>query len=274
MSTERSTDDRHRAERVASAWFVLSAVSAVLFALFVALDLRTQFQGASLGLAFAGLAIGAVVWSLRILLQEQVEDERDTSAGAPLLEDAPKRTTFLQTSAYVALGALSIALLFPFRALAPVYGYGLYRTKWRAGARVVRSDGSGVRPTDIAIGSVMTVFPEGAVSDASSATVLLRLDQTTLQSIARASWCPRGCIAFSKVCTHAGCPVGVYRQSTHQLLCPCHQSVFDVARSAAPVSGPATRPLPQLPLAVGRDGYLRASSDYLEPVGPGFWNRS
>ncbi|HYK54716.1 MAG TPA: Rieske 2Fe-2S domain-containing protein [Candidatus Eremiobacteraceae bacterium] len=254
--------------------FVVSAVAAALFALFVAFDLRTQFQGAAFGLALGAMAVGAVIWSLRVLVQVQVEDKRDASADTPLVENTPKRASFLQTSAYVALGALSIALLFPFRALAPAYGSGLYRTKWRPGARVVRDDGTPLRPTDIAVGSVMTVFPEGAIGDASSATLLLRLGWATLQTIAHSSWCPRGCIAFSKVCTHAGCPVGVYRQSTQQLLCPCHQSVFDVARSAAPVSGPATRPLPQLPLVVGSDGYLRASSDYLEPVGPGFWNRS
>ena len=80
-------------------------------------------------------------------------------------------------------------------------------------------------------------------------------------------------VAYSKVCPHAGCPVGLYEPDTHRLYCPCHQSVFDVLDAAEPKSGPATRPLPQLPLAVDADGYLVARSDYTEPIGPGFWNR-
>jgi len=274
MSAKRAADDLRSAERWASLCFVLSAVASVLFALSVAFDLRAQFQGAALALGLAAMAVGSVMWSLRVLVQEQVEDKRESPDRAPRADEAPARATFLLRSAYVAVGSLGIALLFPFRALAPAFGEGLYQTKWRPGSRVMRDDGSPLRPRDVALGSVMTVFPEGGVGDASSATLLLRLDASTLQATAHPSWCPRGCIAFSKVCTHAGCPVGVYRQRTQQLLCPCHQSVFDVARSAAPISGPATRPLPQLPLTIGSDGFLRASSDYLEPVGPGFWNRS
>jgi ubiquinol-cytochrome c reductase iron-sulfur subunit len=80
-------------------------------------------------------------------------------------------------------------------------------------------------------------------------------------------------VAFSKVCTHAGCPVGLYQPSSHELFCPCHQSAFNVLDAAAPTAGPATRPLPQLPLAVDENGFLIASGDYPEPVGPGFWSR-
>ena len=80
-------------------------------------------------------------------------------------------------------------------------------------------------------------------------------------------------IAYSKICTHVGCPVGLYQADTHELLCPCHQSTFDVLDGARPRFGPATRSLPQLPLAVDGDGFLTAQSDFTEPVGPGFWNR-
>lgn len=274
MSEPRSADERRSAERTASTSFVISTVASVAFALAVAFGSPTRLQGACLTIALAGLAFGAVVWALRVLPHEQVEDRREDPTPAPSAGPAGARTTFLMRASYVALGALGIATLFPFRALAPAFGEGLYRTKWRAGARVVRDDGTPLRPDDVAVGSVVTVFPEGAVGDASSATLLLKLPWQARRTSSRASWSPQGCVAFSKICTHAGCPVGVYRQRTQQLLCPCHQSVFDVTRSAAPVSGPATRPLPQLPLVVGADGFLRASSDYLEPVGPGFWNRS
>jgi ubiquinol-cytochrome c reductase iron-sulfur subunit len=78
-------------------------------------------------------------------------------------------------------------------------------------------------------------------------------------------------LAFSRICTHAGCPVGLYQSETHLLLCPCHQSTFNVLQSAVPTGGPATRSLPQLPLYVDSDGTLRASGGFSEPPGPGFW---
>jgi ubiquinol-cytochrome c reductase iron-sulfur subunit len=119
----------------------------------------------------------------------------------------------------------------------------------------------------------LTVFPEGHTGSADSQTVLIRVDTSTLQPLpGRESWSPDGYLAYSKICTHAGCPVGLYEQSSNSLFCPCHQSVFDVLEGAKPIAGPATRPLPQLPLEIGADGFLRAQGDYIEPVGPGFWN--
>jgi ubiquinol-cytochrome c reductase iron-sulfur subunit len=104
--------------------------------------------------------------------------------------------------------------------------------------------------------------------------VLVRVDPARLRTRkGRESWAPQGNLAFSKICTHVGCPVGLYQESTHELLCPCHQSTFDVLDGARPVFGPATRSLPQLPLAVDPEGYLVAQHDFDEPVGPGFWNR-
>ncbi|HYP22826.1 MAG TPA: Rieske (2Fe-2S) protein, partial [Actinomycetota bacterium] len=87
-----------------------------------------------------------------------------------------------------------------------------------------------------------------------------------------AEWAPEGCVGYSKICTHAGCPVGLYRAQAHELLCPCHQSTFDVLRGAVPTFGPADRPLPQLPRGVDDEGVLIALGDFPEPVGPGFWN--
>jgi ubiquinol-cytochrome c reductase iron-sulfur subunit len=98
-------------------------------------------------------------------------------------------------------------------------------------------------------------------------------DSAVVTRAGRETWSPMGYLAFSKVCTHAGCPVGLYEHKTRQLLCPCHQSLFDVARGAKPVFGPAPRALPQLPLAVDVDGYLIAQRDFLEPVGPTYWSR-
>src|SRR5690606_26047816 len=103
---------------------------------------------------------------------------------------------------------------------------------------------------------------------------LIRVDPDELRlPPERAEWAPEGLVAYSKICTHVGCPVGLYRETTHELLCPCHQSTFDVLRGARPVFGPATRSLPQLPITIDDEGYVVAISDYTEPVGPSFWNR-
>jgi ubiquinol-cytochrome c reductase iron-sulfur subunit len=109
---------------------------------------------------------------------------------------------------------------------------------------------------------------------AKAAVLLVRLDPSDLKiSPERANWSYDGIVAYSKICTHVGCPVALYEQRTHHLLCPCHQSTFDVTDECKVVFGPASRPLPQLPIAVDKDGYLIAQSDFTEPVGPSFWER-
>ena len=138
---------------------------------------------------------------------------------------------------------------------------------------MVGEDGAPIRPADLSFGTVRTVFPDGAVGTPDAATLLLRIRPSDLQLEGeRATWAPEGAIGYSKICTHAGCPVGLYRATDHALLCPCHQSTFDVLRGAVPVFGPAARPLPQLPMGVDADGYLVALGDFPEPVGPAFWN--
>jgi ubiquinol-cytochrome c reductase iron-sulfur subunit len=94
-----------------------------------------------------------------------------------------------------------------------------------------------------------------------------------LRSTQGEGWDYQGIVAFSKVCTHVGCPIALYEHRTHHLLCPCHQSTFDLADSANVVFGPAARRLPQLPISVDSEGYLIAQSDFQEPVGPSFWER-
>jgi ubiquinol-cytochrome c reductase iron-sulfur subunit len=126
---------------------------------------------------------------------------------------------------------------------------------------------------DLRVGGVLTVFPEGHPQAADSQAILIRMEpgQLVVQP-GREAWSPDGYVAYSKVCTHAGCPVGLYEQATGQLFCPCHQSVFDAKDGARPTAGPATRPLPQLPLAIDPQGFLTAGGEFPEPVGPGFWN--
>jgi ubiquinol-cytochrome c reductase iron-sulfur subunit len=169
----------------------------------------------------------------------------------------------------VAVGA---ALLLPIRTLGPKPGKQLLHTTWRDGVRVVNGDGQPVRVVDVPLDGLVTAFPEGDVGSAQSQTVLVRVQPELLQlPPSRQSWAVEGIVAYSKVCTHAGCPVGLYQAKSHELLCPCHQSTFDVLRSARPGNGPAAWPLPQLPLRADASGVLVAAGDFSAPVGPGWW---
>ncbi|MGO1340024.1 MAG: cytochrome bc1 complex Rieske iron-sulfur subunit, partial [Cellulosimicrobium funkei] len=160
-------------------------------------------------------------------------------------------------------------------------------TLWQRGTRLaIDPSGRPIKAADVTIGSVVHVIPEASqeemqshewITEKAKAVVLLvRLDPRDIvseQAPAGESWSYDGIVAFSKICTHVGCPVALYEQQTHHLLCPCHQSTFDVADSAKVVFGPAKRPLPQLPITVDDEGYLVAQSDFHEPIGPSFWER-
>jgi len=168
---------------------------------------------------------------------------------------------------------LAAALVLPAFSLGPQPGTDLFRTAWRRGLRLVDSGNRPVRPGELVLDSVTTVFPQGFVGRADSQTLLIKVRPSDLElPTGREAWVPEGCVAYSKVCTHAGCPVGLYRAKEHLLLCPCHQSTFDVLRGAVPVFGPAARPLPQLPIEVDAEGYLAALGDFPDPIGPGFWD--
>jgi ubiquinol-cytochrome c reductase iron-sulfur subunit len=245
---------------------------------------QPQVEGALLLAALGGIGVGLVMWAHRFLPQGPYVQAREPLASteaerrafAESFERGAEpigRRAFLTRMLVAALGALGVAALFPIRSLGPSPGQSLFRTRWRRGSRLVTADGFPVTVDDLDAGGVLTVFPEEAVDAADSQTVLIRVDPLELSPLpGREDWSPEGYVAYSKICTHAGCPVGLYEAQTRQLFCPCHQSVFDAVDGARPVGGPATRPLPQLPLEVDANGYLRSRSDFTEPVGPGFWN--
>ena len=134
------------------------------------------------------------------------------------------------------------------------------------------SDGKAATVDMLRPGSTVIVFPENSIGSEKAQTVLLRVEEALLQLPSdRSDWAPKGNLAFSRVCTHAGCVVGMYETTTHQLMCPCHQSTFDVLRAAEPSGGPAARALPQLPLYADADGVLRAGGGFSDIPGPGFW---
>jgi ubiquinol-cytochrome c reductase iron-sulfur subunit len=245
---------------------------------------QPQLEGALLGVALGGLGAGLIMWGVWLLPKRLVTDrrelsspERDRRAVEATLEETGEaigRRRFLVRLLAGAAGALGLAALFPIRSLGPRPGTALFRTAWTPGALLVKEDASPVRVDDLPVGSVLTVFPDGHVGSSDAQTLLIRVDPGDLQlSPERNAWAPEGNVAYSKICTHAGCPVGLYRAETQELICPCHQSTFDVTGGAKPVFGPATRPLPQLALEVDEAGLLRARSDFTEPVGPAFWNR-
>ena len=124
---------------------------------------------------------------------------------------------------------------------------------------------------------MITAFPEGALSDGNGPVVLVRLPTTQLTSRTVDGGAFEGVVAYSKMCTHAGCSVGLFQadqrepDTIYRLLCPCHQSLFDPLDGAEPVGGPATRPLPQLPIDVDGEGNLTATGGFPGPVGPAFW---
>ena len=263
--------------------FVAISLSAVVLgsAGFIAAYATSEsrlLEGLALALAAAGLSAAALGWAFGFLRPAQVIDRIETYPSpehertlqsAVLRSDAEElsRPRLLAALLFGALGSFALALLVPIRSLGPKIGDTLFHTAWRRGSRVVREDGSVVRASDLVVGTAETVFPEGAVGDAASQAVLIRLPTEDAAGT-------DGYVAYSRVCTHAGCPVALYRASVQQLMCPCHQSVFDVMQNGAVVSGPADHALPKLSIVIGDDGELRAAGDFSEPVGPGFWERA
>ena len=273
------------AEIAVALGFGLAIASAAGLCVVYAVGGQPQLEGFLLFGTLGGIGFGVAAWGKYLMpngpfVQERepltsTEEERESVVES--LERGSEqigRRRLLRRLLGGALGGLGVALLFPIRSLGPNPGNTLDHTSWFPGSRLLDSSGTPVRATDVAVGGVVTVFPEGAVGDATSQALLIHVaDSPVVTRPGRETWSPMGYLAFSKVCTHAGCPVGLYEHKSRELLCPCHQSLFDVARGALPVFGPAPRSLPQLPLAVGADGYLTAQRDFLEPVGPTFWSR-
>lgn len=271
------------AERVVLLAFGASvAAGIVLLVLYVAGG-QTQLEGVLLAVCLGGIGLGIVVWAQQLMNAEIRIEERhpiggEATATAELTEALTEEQGFtrraLLTRALIgALAGLAAALAVPVFSLGPAPGRSLFQTSWRSGARLATTGAEPVRADDLPLGGILTVFPDGDATDPNAATLLIRVDPALLElDPERQTWAADGVVAYSKVCTHAGCPVGLYRSAQHTLICPCHQSEFDVLRGAVPVSGPAARPLPQLPIAIQADGTFVALGDFIDPVGPSFWN--
>jgi ubiquinol-cytochrome c reductase iron-sulfur subunit len=265
--------------------FLASILASIALAVVYFAGGQPQLEGAFLFIALGGIGVGLILWGHRFLpIGRDVQEREPMASPAAQREGAEealgtgaemlsrRRALFRMLGA--ALAALGVAALFPIRSLGRAPGGALFHTAWRPGSRAVDANGDPVSADAMTPGQVVTVFPEGSVGSADSQTLLIGLEPSQYHPLpGRETWAPNGVVGFSKVCTHAGCPVGLYQPSEHRLFCPCHQSVFDVLQAARPVGGPASRPLPQLPLTTDSDGNIVARSDFTEPIGPGFWDR-
>lgn len=294
-----------RAERQVAWLFIISIVGTLVFFVGyfgVRLDdsigtLRIQNTLLGTGVAFAmlGIGTGIVHWARALMPDHEVAEERhelrteeDRQAAVKIIdniidETGIKRRPLIRNTLIGAVALAPLPAIAIFRDLGPLPGDSLRHTLWKEGERLARDpDGTPIKASDVTIGSAFHVIPEslnqlheGKLAEKAKAVVLLmRLNPEDLNpSEGREDWGYNGIVAYSKICTHVGCPVALYEQQTHHLLCPCHQSTFDLTQECKVIFGPAVRPLPQLPISVDADGYLVAQSDFHEPVGPSFWER-
>lgn len=247
---------------------------------------NNMLLGTSLAVAFGGFGVALVLAAHWLVRQTEVSAPRE-----PLTSSAEERQavyrdfypgeqvirrrkllTWMSAAVVGTLAAAAISVLRSFFGESP-YGPALMSRIWRRGDRLVTEKGDAVSVNTLQVGSAVVVYPEKHLGYVSAQTVLLRVQEQYLQLPKnRATWAPMGYVAYSRVCTHAGCPVGLFEAQNDLLLCPCHQSTFNVMDGAQPTAGPAARALPQLPLYVDGDGNLRAGGDFTEPPGPSFWS--
>ena len=304
--TDKSVKHEKAAARQVSYMFFASVIGSVFamwayFAFPITEDLatvrlNTLYLGLGLTLGLMGIGIGAVHWAKTLMPDAEVSEDRHPARGSEEVrakaveiiklansESGFSRRKLIRRSMYGALAFFPLPAVLLFGDLGPNPGDTLRHTMWKKGTRLAMDPtGVPIKAADITLGSVFHVIPEGLAElkkhkleeKAKAAVLLIRLNPADIiESEERKTWSYDGIVAYSKICTHVGCPVALYEQLTHNLLCPCHQSTFDVTDACKVVFGPAARPLPQLPITVDAEGYLIAQSDFTEPVGPSFWER-
>ena len=261
--------------------------------------------GVTLGLALLFIGIGAIQWSRKLMNDTEIiemrhpvrssdadREEAVTAFQAGVDDSGIARRPMIRNSLLGAMGALALPAIVALRDLGPLPGRALYHTVWTEGMRVVNDvSGTPIRPEWVRMGQLVNAEPEiffngepygeetiegheQLIEKGKAAIIVVRMQPDDITPAkGRENWGVGGILAYSKICTHVGCPISLWEQQTHHLLCPCHQSTFDLADNGKVIFGPAARALPQLPLAVDEEGYLIATSDFREPVGPSFWER-
>ena len=300
-----------RAERQVAILFLLSAAGTILFIysyiwipetmyiflpIFGTTNAHQLFLGLGLASSLFFIGAGAVHWAKTLMPDEEVtaqrhemrsSDEDRANLIASVKENAGAaglgRRSLIKRTLGLSLGLVGLSPLLLLRDLGPLPEDSLTKTTWAEGVHLVTDPGNRrLRPEDLEVGAVAHVLPEiehpehRSLNDiAKDALLLIRIRPEEFRLDAeRLSWTYEGIIAFSKICSHMGCAVALYEQQTKHLLCPCHQSTFDVPTGAKVIFGPAARPLPQLAIKVDEKGYLVAAAPFNEAVGPSFWERS
>ncbi len=256
--------------------------------------------GATFGLSMFLIGAGAIHWARQLMPAQEVVAERhdltsdpaDRADAIAVYQEGADGSGFAQRK-IIRRSLLGAMALFPLPLLIILRGLGpkvmdpqvLGETIWKRNEPIVTDPTSRkLRPQDIPVGGLVNAVPESLKeieeregtlnARAKAGLILVRLTPGEIRSQQGDGWDYQGILAFSKICTHVGCPISLYEQRTHHLLCPCHQSTFDLADSGSVVFGPARRHLPQLPITVDAEGYLVAASGFQEPIGPSFWERS
>jgi ubiquinol-cytochrome c reductase iron-sulfur subunit len=290
-----------RAERLVAALFTLSLLASIGFiAAYIGLPAGSVGRvfhsnvalGSAMTVAFLSVAVGAVIWVRRLMPNVELTEERHPLASPPEDRQAFEKTfmegaeasgfikrPLIRRTLIAATVPLALAPIVLLRDMGPLPGTSLRHTVWRKGMRLlVYGSNRPLKPEDFdTSGGLITVVPAGYQDNqdelAKATAILIKFYPGQLQRPTNLSWCVQNIVCYSKICTHVGCPVALYEQTTHRILCPCHQSTFQANRGAEVIFGPAPRALPQLPLAVDSEGYLVANGDFTEPVGPSFWER-
>lgn len=259
--------------------------------------------GVTIGAAILLIGLGAIHWAKKLMTDVEVVQERhpaksdaeDTDEAKAVFDAGVEQSGFARFAIIrrTLIGAL-VLLPVPFIVIlrdlwptpegSPSPAELKSTTLWKPGERIVSDiTYQPIKAADIPVGGLVNALPEDLPeveeeehtlnARAKAAIILIRMRPEEIVSEQGDDWSYEGIIAFSKICTHVGCPISLYEQRTHHLLCPCHQSTFDLADSGNVVFGPAARRMPQLPIEVDDEGYLVAVSDFVEPVGPSFWER-
>ncbi|WP_447036930.1 cytochrome bc1 complex Rieske iron-sulfur subunit [Streptomyces sp. DSM 118878] len=299
-----------RSERAIAFMFTLSMLATVGFiASFVAIPANKSIYvwpighisglnfalGLTLGVALFCIGAGAVHWARTLMSDVEVADDRhpieaepevrakvmaDFKAGAE--ESQFGRRKLIRNTMFGALALVPLSGVVLLRDLGPLPEDKLRHTKWAKGKKLVNMNThEPLRPSDVQVGSLTFAMPEGMsehdhdfqVQIAKAALMIVRIQPENIKDKRELEWSHDGVVAYSKICTHVGCPISLYEQQTHHVLCPCHQSTFDLSDGARVIFGPAGHALPQLRIGVNEEGYLEALGDFDEPVGPAFFER-
>ena len=293
---------------LASAAFIVAYVTTpvedtIYVPLFGDVNASNLLLGLLMGLALFLIGAAAIHWAKKLMPDVEIVDHRKPESSTQESRDdllgeyvrgidqsGVKRRPFILGSMITALGLAGLPAVVLLRDLGPLPGKDLDVTMWdlKDSTRIlVAETHEPIRPDDLTVGTLVSAVPEGIdvvmeeagnVNElAKSPVLLIRMDPTEIVSDqtppGEEPWSYQGILCFSKICTHVGCPLGLYEQLTHHMLCPCHQSTFDLANAGDVIFGPAARSLPQLAITVDEDGYLIARDGFTEPVGPSYWER-